>query len=101
MLARSFGMLALFVVGFGGAAGCHVEAGEAAREATSADTACVEVNPSGEATGKGRWAFVEAGNYARRNGFQGGFPNFHEAIYPNRGRVLGTILLTDAAIAEW
>lgn len=43
--------------------------------------------------------FRATSDYAARNGFAGGFPNFHHADY-GRGRVYGTILIKQAA-TEW
>ncbi|MBN1964603.1 MAG: hypothetical protein JW910_08145, partial [Anaerolineae bacterium] len=40
--------------------------------------------------------FRAAQDYASRNGFTGGFPNFYEAQYPDTGLVYGTILLKAA-----
>ena len=37
-------------------------------------------------------------DYAIRNGYGGGFPNFHQAEYPNLGLVYGTVFIKPEAI---
>lgn len=61
------------------------------------DVRAVELGYRGNDVGK---RFRSANDYAVRNGYIGGFPNFHQQIHPDTGLVYGIMLLKSEA-AEW